>query len=108
MINQVTISPSRNFFFWLIFLFNLILILFLLLSYAAAYVSPDGNFWWLQIIGLAYGFILIANIAFVIFWLLMRKKKFLYSLIAILLGYGRIFGIVQPFRFTNYELRGTT
>jgi len=79
----------------LMFLLNTIAIIFLLLSYTASYISPDGNFWWLQIIGLAYGSLLITNFCFIIFWLLMRKKKFLFSLFAILVGFSKIFGIVE-------------
>ena len=77
------------------FILNILVIIFLLLSYAASYISPDGNFWWLQIIGLAYGSILVVNFCFVAFWMLMRNKKFLFSLFAILLGFGKIFGIMQ-------------
>jgi endonuclease/exonuclease/phosphatase family metal-dependent hydrolase len=65
------------------------------MAYCAAFISPAGSFWWLQLIGLGYGFLLAVNVVFVIFWLLLRKKIFLLSLFVILIGGGRIFNIFQ-------------
>ena len=62
---------------------NIAAVFFLLLSYIASFVSPDGSFWWLQLIALTYGLLLLVNLAFVIFWLLMRRKIFWMSAIAI-------------------------
>lgn len=82
---------------------NMISIFFLLLSYLASYVSPDGNFWWLQLIALTYGFLLILNAFFVLYWLIRRRKTFWYSLIAILIGSSWIFGIYKPGISTDHE-----
>lgn len=78
------------------FVLNIFSVFFLLLSYLSAFISPDGNFWWLQLIGLSYGFLLLLNLSFILFWILIREKKFWFSIIAILIGFPRIFGIVEP------------
>ena len=80
----------------LMFVLNVFAVFFLLLSYLAAFVSPAGSFWWLQLIGLTYGFLLLLNLAFILFWILMRRKFFWFSTIAIVIGYSKIFSIVEP------------
>ena len=80
----------------LMFVLNMISILFLLLSYLASYISPAGSFWWLQLIALGYGFLLLLNLSFVLFWIIAGRYIFWYSAIVIILGYSKIFGIVEP------------
>lgn len=84
------------------FILNICAVFFLLLSYLAAFVSPAGSFWWLQLIALTYGFLLLLNLAFVLFWILLRRKIFWMSTIAIVIGYSKIFSIVEP-RFAKSE-----
>ena len=84
------------------FVLNVFAVFFLLLSYLAAFISPAGSFWWLQLIALTYGFLLLLNLAFVIFWILLRRKLFWISIIAIAAGYSKIFSIVEP-RFSTDE-----
>jgi endonuclease/exonuclease/phosphatase family metal-dependent hydrolase len=83
------------------FFINIICVLFLLFSYFASYISPEGKFWWLQFFGLAYGPILIINFFFIIFWLFAGRKRMWLSALAILVGIGRIFAIAQPFNMTD-------
>jgi len=71
-----------------------------MLSYLAAFISPAGSFWWLQLIALTYGFLLLVNLAFIIFWILLRRRLFWISTIAIAIGYSKIFSIVEP-RFSK-------
>jgi endonuclease/exonuclease/phosphatase family metal-dependent hydrolase len=80
----------------LMFLLNIIAIVFLIFSYLAAYISPASRFWWLQFFGLAYGIILIVNIFFVILWLFLKRKNAWHSVIAIVIGVNRVFQIFQP------------
>ncbi len=87
---------KMSFFNKLMFILNICCIFFLLCSYLAAYISPDGNFWWLQLIALTYGFLLLLNLTFILYWILRKRKLFWYSTIAILIGYSKIFGIVEP------------
>ncbi len=66
----------------------------LLLSYLSVYTDPS-MFWILSLFGLAYPFILIANLLFVLIWLCIRKSYLLLSLIGILLGFNLIGEILQ-------------
>jgi endonuclease/exonuclease/phosphatase family metal-dependent hydrolase len=70
----------------IILLLNIVGALFLLLSYLAPLVSP-AKFWPLAFIGLAYPFILIVNIGFILYWVLRLRYHFLISLIVILIGF---------------------
>ena len=76
---------------WVLNIFALIGITF---SYLAAFISPR-MIWWLALFGLAYELMLIINLFFVIYWLIQKNKKFLFSFIFILVGIGKIFGVIQ-------------
>jgi len=68
---------------------NIIVVLPLLCSYLAAYIPPD-RFWPIAFIGLAYPVLVILNLLFVIFWLILVRKYFIISLLAIALGWPHI------------------
>jgi endonuclease/exonuclease/phosphatase family metal-dependent hydrolase len=61
----------------------------LLLSYLAPYVDPQ-NFWPLAFIGLAYSYLLIINLIFVLLWLVLWKKLIFLSLASVILGWGNL------------------
>ncbi len=100
-----------------IMLANLFFVILLLLSYLSTRISPQD----LRILfffGLAYPFLLVVNIGFVIYWALKRKPVLLYSLIAILLGYNHLTNTFQvrlsqkqpqdpdnTFTFLSYNVR---
>lgn len=65
---------------------NLVIAFFLVLAFLSRYVNP-ASFWPPAFLGLTYPIILAANVLFIGFWLLRRKKEFLISLLAILLGW---------------------
>jgi endonuclease/exonuclease/phosphatase family metal-dependent hydrolase len=73
---------------------NYAVIICLLLSYLAPYVSPF-IFWPLAFFGIAYPIFLILNLLFVIYWLILWRMRFLYSFITILVGINMLFGYVQ-------------
>lgn len=69
----------------------------LLLTYLSVYINPSV-FWILGMIGLAYPFILLINISFLVYWIVRWRKEFLISLIAILLGVSHFASFFQfPF-----------
>lgn len=96
-------KKTSSFLYKLLFVLNMVSIFFLLLSYLASFISPDGNFWWLQLIALTYGLLLLVNLAFILYWIIRKRNAFWYSTIAILLGYSKIFGIVEPRISMNNE-----
>ncbi|MCG6187493.1 endonuclease/exonuclease/phosphatase family protein [Maribellus maritimus] len=73
---------------------NILAVVCLLVSYLSIYIPPDK--WWIpSFFGLAYPFILTANIFFIILWLLIKPKYMLVSLVAILIGWGFVSRYVQ-------------
>jgi endonuclease/exonuclease/phosphatase family metal-dependent hydrolase len=78
----------------IMFALNGLAILALLLSYSAPYVSPE-LYWPIAFLGLAYPVIVAAHIIFIIYWIAVFKLKFLYSFIALILGYSFIPSYVQ-------------
>lgn len=70
----------------IVFVLNTIVILLLLLSYLAPFVSPQ-LFWPIAFLGLAYPVLLLCNIVFIIYWLVFFRLKFLFSLAAIVIGF---------------------
>jgi endonuclease/exonuclease/phosphatase family metal-dependent hydrolase len=70
---------------WINFLF----IISLLLSYLSPYIDPRKG-WLLAFFGLGYIFILGFNLAFVLYWLLRKKRHFLLSLVVIAFGYNSL------------------
>ncbi|MCX6251751.1 MAG: endonuclease/exonuclease/phosphatase family protein [Bacteroidetes bacterium] len=92
-------SKKRSFLRTVLLMVNLLFIFGLLLSYAAAYISP-ARYWIFPFFGIAYPVFLLVNIFFVVFWLILLKKHFLFSLIAILLGLNFLLAVL-PFRFSS-------
>jgi len=60
-----------------------------LFSYLATHVSPATNSW-LPFFGLAFPFIFLPTLLFIIFWLLLRSKWLFLSLITILIGINHV------------------
>src|SRR5258706_16207524 len=67
-----------------VFFFNIFAAVSLLLSGCAQYFSP-ATFWFISFFGIAYQFILLANILFVIYWVIRWRKQVYFPLTAILL-----------------------
>ncbi|HMN06482.1 MAG TPA: endonuclease/exonuclease/phosphatase family protein [Flavobacteriales bacterium] len=89
----------------------------LLLAYLSTWVRP-ATFWPLAFFGMAYPYLLAANLLCVGWWLLFRRKRMLPSLLAILLGWGflgqyvRLFGhhgqpagVRTPFTLMSWNVR---
>jgi endonuclease/exonuclease/phosphatase family metal-dependent hydrolase len=74
--------------------FNILLAVFLVLSHLSVLISPE-KIWHFAFLGLAYPYLLAANVFMILFWLLFRKKELLISLIAIITGWNILTSIVQ-------------
>jgi endonuclease/exonuclease/phosphatase family metal-dependent hydrolase len=79
---------------WFILILNILAVLGLLLSYAASYISP-AHYWIFAFFGLAYPYLLLLNLIFVVIWLLFWKRIIWISIIVILLGYNHLFSLIQ-------------
>lgn len=73
---------------------NLVVLIFLVLGYLAAYIPPD-KYWIFAFAGLAFPYMVLVNIVFLTVWLLSRNKYVLFSLAALLLSWSRISGFFQ-------------
>lgn len=73
---------------------NFTLIIALIVSYSSVYISPD-KFWEPSFFGMAYPFIFLANVLFIIYWLVVKPKKSLWSVLAVFAGFGFISRYVQ-------------
>lgn len=92
-------KTKRKFKFQLFLWINHLFVFLLLLTYFSPYINPT-LFWPLSVFGLTYPILLLINIVFIIVWLIFLNKKFLYSLMAILLGLGTF---NKHFRFNDNE-----
>ena len=78
----------------IVFFFNILAVVALLISYSSVYIPPD-KFWIPSLFGLAYPFILLANLLFVVYWLFVKARNLLFSLVFILLGWNFIGRYIQ-------------
>ncbi len=76
----------KKFFLNIILVLNSAAIAGLLTSYISVFIPPD-KFWIPAFIGLSYPYLLAVNIVFVIFWLIVKWKYSLLSILTILLGF---------------------
>jgi endonuclease/exonuclease/phosphatase family metal-dependent hydrolase len=72
---------------------NILLILLFLFSCITPYLHP-GKWWFTGFMGLVFPFLLGALLLFALFWLVVSPRKSLYSLLALLLGFGNISSLV--------------
>lgn len=72
----------------------------LLLSYLSARIDP-ASFWPLAFFGIAYPYLLLANLLCIGWWLLFRRKRVWPSLIVILVGWSYLGDYVQLFGSTK-------
>lgn len=84
----------------ILFFFNLLAVIALLISYASVYISPD-KLWVPALFGLAYPFLLFGNLVFVVLWLFFKPRNLLFSLAFVLLGWGYVGKYFQAKAETN-------
>jgi endonuclease/exonuclease/phosphatase family metal-dependent hydrolase len=78
----------------IIWVLNILAVVALGLAFLAAWISPE-TIWWLALFGLGFEILFVINLLFVIYWMIVRDKRFILSLLLVLAGVGKIFGIVQ-------------
>ncbi len=84
----------KKYFQFILIVLNLSVTVGIFISYLSVYISP-ASFWPLSFFGLAYPFLLTANILFMILWFLIQPRYSLISLAAVLVGAGFVFRFVQ-------------
>lgn len=78
---------------------NILAALLLLLSYSAPLINP-ARILFPAFLGLAYPYILLVNLIFLIYWIIRFKKELLISLVVILLGWGHLMNFL-PLNFSG-------
>lgn len=90
----------QRFFSKIFLFFNFLAAFSVGLSYLSIYVSPEKA-WILAFFGLAYPYILLANLFFIIIWIISRKLWFLLSVSFILLGANHFNDFIQINTFSE-------
>lgn len=86
----------------------LLLNILVAIAFLLACLAPDLDpvkWWTISLLGLGFGFIVITHIAFILFWLVIKPRYILISLITMLIGYKSIavfFGLQVSEKF-NYQ-----
>ncbi len=70
-----------------LFFLNILIVIALIISYLSVFIPPD-KFWIPALFGLAFPFLAIGNIIFMVFWLFVKPKFLTLSLITFLVGFG--------------------
>ncbi|HKL02960.1 MAG TPA: hypothetical protein VJ911_04765, partial [Cryomorphaceae bacterium] len=73
---------------------NLLVALGLLIAYISTLVNPE-KFPLLSLTSVMYGTLLLLNIFFIVFWLIVKKRLALISILAILIGINHLFNYFQ-------------
>lgn len=84
----------KDFFSKFGFSLNLGATILLLFSYLAPLVPPD-SFWPLSFFGLAFPYLMVINIFFLMIWILQGSKKLLLPLISLLSGFNNLSNTLQ-------------
>lgn len=84
---------------------NITFVIALFISYLAVHISP-GDFVLPAFFGLAYPYLLLINLLFVIIWTLFLRFEAIFSIIAIALGFNHLTNYMKIGRHTG-ELNGT-
>lgn len=89
----------------ILFLLNIAVAVGLLFSYLGTHISP-AVIWPLAFFGLIFTYLLLANIAFILYWVILWNKKVFLSLIVIILGFNHVHHSIPVLRL-NRETKQT-
>jgi len=97
----MSLKKKKSLLIKVLLILNFIVGIFLLSSYAAAFISPE-RIWIFAFLGLAYPVFLGLNLLFVLLWIIFWKKYVFFSVIIILLGWNQLTSF-YPFRFSRIK-----
>lgn len=78
----------------LLIILNILAVVALFMAYLSTRISPE-EVAFLALFGIAYGVILVTNLIFIVFWLLVKKRLALISTIAIIIGFSHLSAYMQ-------------
>jgi len=84
----------KQFFVYTLLLFNLIAVFALGIASISVYLSPE-KLWFVSLFGIAYPYLLVVNLVFVVLWILVKPWFTLISIVVILAGYKHVGNYLQ-------------
>ncbi len=84
----------KQFFTYILLIFNAIAALALGFASVSVYLSPE-RIWFAALFGMAYPYLLVVNLIFIVLWILVKPKFVLLSVLVILAGYNEIGNYLQ-------------
>lgn len=84
----------KRFFVYILLLFNLLAVASLIFATVSVYISPE-KLWIAALFGMAYPYILVSNLIFIVLWAIIKPKFTLISSVVILAGYNQIGNYLQ-------------
>ena len=82
----------------ILYILNMLTLFALALAYLAPYISPSTFLWPIAFLGLLYPVLLLVNLLFTFYWIIIFKRHFWSNLFIILLGWGHL---EKLFNITN-------
>ena len=84
----------KQLFVYTLLLFNLVAVFALGFATVSVFLSPE-KLWFAALFGMAYPYILVINLIFIVLWIFIKPIFILFSLIVILAGYNQIGSYLQ-------------
>lgn len=84
----------KHFFVYILLLLNIVAIFAIGVASLSVYISPV-EFWIPALFGMAYPYLLVVNIVFIILWIVVKPKFALFSVLTILAGFNHIGNYLQ-------------
>lgn len=84
----------KHFFVYILLLLNIVAIFAIGVASLSVFISP-GEFWIPALFGMAYPYLLVVNIVFIILWIVVKPKFALFSVVTILAGFNHIGNYLQ-------------
>ena len=103
----------KQFFVYILLLLNLIAVFALGIASISVFLSPE-KFWFAALFGMAFPYLLVVNIVFVVLWIFIKPKFMLLSILVMLASYPHICNYLQlsgkktlekGIRITSYNVR---
>lgn len=79
----------------IIYLFNMLTLFALALSYLAPHISPSTFLWPIAFLGLLYPILILTNLLFMLYWIVTFKRHFWSNIFIIFLGWGHLNALIN-------------
>jgi endonuclease/exonuclease/phosphatase family metal-dependent hydrolase len=84
----------KHFFVYTLLLFNIVAVFAIGVASLSVYISPEIS-WIPALFGMAYPYLLVINLVFIILWIFIKPKFVIFSLLVILAGFTHIGNYLQ-------------